>query len=158
MKKLVALFGMLAVLFSTGFAFAQAPTAEGDVATVAEAPMAEAPVLVEPEVTLDQLLDMIGKVVSDWRVIGWMAGVIALIALLIAALRFTPLNNLLEKNDLKWIKVYVSAGLGALSGFFSAFQTGAGWVQSILLGLMAGWAVIGAHQTITKGNKKKEKK
>jgi len=156
MKKLIALLGMMAFLFASGVALAQAPTVEAT-AAVAEAPAAEAPALVEPGVTLEQLLDMVGKVVSDWRVIGWMAGVIALIALLVAALRFKPLNNLLEKHDLKWIKVYISAGLGALSGFFSAFRTGAGWVQSILIGLMAGWAVIGAHQTVTKANKKKVK-
>lgn len=138
MKRKILFAGLLATLLLSGFVLAQEAVAE-------------------PEISLDQLLEMTGKVISDWRVLGWMAGIIALIALLVMALRFKPLNELLDRKDLKWIKTYVSAGLGALSGFFTAFQTGAGWVQSILLGLTAGWAVIGAHQTITKANRKKVK-
>jgi hypothetical protein len=108
----------------------------------------------DEEATVEDLAGQLGKVISDWENLGWMGGVVALIGLLLMALRFKPLNQLLEDKGLKWIKPYVAAGLGSLFGFFSSFSTGAGWAQSIIAGILLGLAAPGLHLVLTKGNKK----
>jgi len=109
----------------------------------------------ENEVSLEQLFEMIGMVISDWRTIGFLAGLIALVSLLLFALRFRPLNSLLENKGLKWTKVYIAALLGAILTFLTTYQTGADWMQSAIAGLIFGLASVGGHQAITKGNKTK---
>jgi len=135
----------IGLIFLATSAFAQdtIPVLDGEIVTP------------EAEMTWDQFSNQLGKVVSDWRTIGCIAGIVALINLLILVLRFKPLNEWLALKKLKWLKVYIAAGLGALLTFFTSYQTGAGWMQSAILGLGFGLTAVGTHQA--KAARKKEK-
>ncbi len=76
------------------------------------------------DMSWDEFGAQMGKVVSDWRTIGCIAGLVALINLLVLFMRFRPLNEWLERKGWKWIKVYAAAGLGALLTFITSYQTG----------------------------------
>ena len=126
-------------------------TATADLAVVEDPPAND-------DVSWDELADLLLKVITDWRTLGWMAGVIALIALFTAVLRLKPLNDLLEKHGLKHIKVYVAMGLGGALIFFTTLAAGKSWWEALIaavVGVVAGFATTGGHQAITKGNKKK---
>lgn len=100
------------------------------------------------ELNLDNLVKMTEKVWSDWRTYGWMAGVIALLNLLIFALRIKPLNDWLEKKDWKKYKPYVAAVLGAALMCLASLKTHVPILQSIVAGLMFGWTSSGLHQSV----------
>jgi hypothetical protein len=111
----------------------------------------------EAEPTVGELLQGTAKVVDDWKTLGWIAGLIALINLLTHLLRFKWLNDLLEAKNLKHIKPWIAAGLGALTGGFTTFQTGAGVLNSVVAGLMAGFAAIGAHEVMSTKKRKAQR-
>lgn len=145
---LIAIFFLLAALTAAIPIFAQ-PAATG--------PAADAPAVVataDEEVTPEMLAEQAQKIVDDWEALGWMGGTIAIIGLLLLLLRYKPIDDLLEEHELKWVKPWVAATLGALLGFFQCFITGKGWAVSIISGLIAGIATPGLHQLLTKGNKK----
>jgi len=100
------------------------------------------------ELDMDNLLKLTGKVWSDWRTYGWMAGVIALLNLLIFVLRIKPLNAWLEKKGLKKYKPYVAMALGAGLMALASIKTGVPIAQAIIAGLMFGWTSSGLHQSI----------
>lgn len=104
-----------------------------------------------------ELLSDAGKVIDDWGNVGWLAGVIALINLLLNLLRFTPINALLADLDYKWTKPLTATLLGAALGGFSTFSTGASALQSIIAGAMAGLGSVGFHELIDKTRKRTTK-
>lgn len=104
--------------------------------------------------TVGELIGGTATAVDDWKTLGWVAGLIALINLLTHILRFKPLNSLLESKELKHIKPWIAAALGAVGGGLTTFQTGAGVMNSAVAGLLAGMAAIGAHELM---NVKKRK-
>lgn len=112
----------------------------------------------DEEVTAEELAKQAEKIAQDWEKLGWMGGVIAIVGLLIMLLRFKPINNFLEGKGWKWIKPYLAVGLGAVGGFFTSLAGGAVWYQAIIAGIIAGAAVPGFHQILTKANKQKEQK
>lgn len=112
----------------------------------------------EGDVTLDELLDMLLRVVTDFRTTGLLAGFITIMALLIYALRYPRLNDWLEKKGWKQYKVYVAAGLGGISICLTTLAAGEIWWKAGLAGLagiIAGLAATGLHQARTKGNQSK---
>lgn len=136
----------LMLVFSISSVLAQEMvTATAEVATEA----------VEPDVPINELLSKIGQVISDWRTLGLLAGLIALISLGIMVLRVKKLNEYLESKNIKWLKTYIAAGLGGLLTALTTYQTGAGLSQSIIAGVIFGLASVGGHQAITKSNKPK---
>lgn len=118
--------------------------AQADPATPAPAadPAAEKPV----EAT--DLITGAAGVVDTWKQLGWLAGLIALINLLLSTLRFKPLNDWLTELDYKWIKPLIATVLGAALGGLSTFETGAGILLSVVMGIVAGLGSVGFHQLI----------
>ena len=112
------------------------------------------PARADKEVTVEELAEQAQKIQEDWERLGWMGGTIALIGLLLLALRYGPIDDLLGEHDLKRFKPLIAAGLGVLLGFLQTFITGKGWATSIVAGLIAGIATPGLHQLFTKANTK----
>ncbi len=100
--------------------------------------------------TLPDLFTQLAKAIDDWRNLGAIAGLIALINLLITLLRFGPIDEWFTVNRWKWTKPYIAAALGAFLGGLSAYQTGASVPNSIVAGILAGMAAVGWHETATK--------
>lgn len=96
--------------------------------------------------TIDELITSIVRVVSDWRTTGWLAGLIALINLLINLLRLPVLARWLERQNLKWIKPAVAAVLGGLLTAFLAYQDGRGVGGAAVGGLLVGLSATGVHE------------
>lgn len=96
------------------------------------------------------ILTGVQKVVNDWRTLGWLAGVIALLQLLMKILKLGPIDEWFKVHKKKWIKPYIAAGLGALLGGFSSYATGAGVVGSIVAGVMIGVTSVGWNEVINK--------
>lgn len=105
------------------------------------------------EVNAEVLLSQAKKLANDWNTLDWIARLVALIGLLLAALRYKPIDDWLESKQLKYIKPYLSLGLGTLGGCLVATIGGAPWHQAILSGLIAGAATPGVHQLLTKANR-----
>ncbi len=95
-----------------------------------------------------------GKVIDDWQNVGWLAGLIALINLMMNMLRFKPINNWLTTLDYKWIKPLTAALLGAGLGGLSTYATGASAINSIVAGAMAGLSSVGFHELMDKTRKR----
>lgn len=98
-----------------------------------------------------------GKVIDDWKNIGWLAGVIAFINFLLNLIRFTPIESWLLGLDYKWIKPLIATLLGAALGGFSSLSTGASVLQSVITGAMAGLGSVGFHELIDKSRKRTTK-
>lgn len=101
------------------------------------------------ETTAGDLLEGVAKTVNDWKTLGWLAGLIALLNFLMGLLRFKPIDTWLIQYDKKWLKPWVAMGLGALIMGLSTYQTDANILNSIVAGLLAGLGSTGAHEAIT---------
>lgn len=146
MKRLILAVALIAFPFQLQ---ADAPEAPAEpAATVTEAAPAATAEAPAPEV--GELLKQTGQVVSDWRTVGWLAGMIALINLLINLMRLPFLDALLARYKKKWLKPLVAAGLGALLVGLSSYATDANVLNSIVVGLMAGFAAVGVHEAAEK--------
>lgn len=108
-----------------------------------------------PSPDVGELVSDAGKVIDDWQNVGWIAGVIALINLLLNLLRFTPINSWLKDLGYAWLKPLIATSLGALLGGFSTYSTGAGVLNSIVAGAMAGLGSVGFHELVNKTRKRK---
>lgn len=129
------------------------PTAE----TPTPPPAAPEATPAEGEANVGELVTDAGKVIDDWQNLGWLAGVIALINLLLGVLRFRPINDWLVSLDYKWLKPLIATVLGAALGGFSTFETGAGILNSIVAGAVAGLSSVGFHELIDKTRKRTTK-
>ena len=95
-----------------------------------------------------KLGELAAKVFDDWRTFGALAGIIALINLLIWALRLKVVDDFLTKKNWKKYKPYVAAALGAILTALSSIFTGMGIIQAIIAGLVFGFTSSGLHQAI----------
>jgi hypothetical protein len=103
----------------------------------------------EPEATAGDLLAGVAKTVNDWKTLGWLAGLIALLNLLMGLLRFKPIDVWMKQREIKWVKPWIAMGLGAVVMGLSTYQTDANVLNSIVAGLLAGLGSTGAHEAIT---------
>jgi hypothetical protein len=103
----------------------------------------------ESETTPFDIFRDIGKIINDWRKIGWIAGLIALINLLINLLRFKPINEFLEEKDLKWLKPLAACVLGGALGGLTTYQTGVPWLNSVAAGVLTALGSVGFHELIS---------
>lgn len=131
--------GGAGAMSGTGPAALPAPVVESEPALKAEA---------EKPVDAVELITSVGKVVNDWRNIGWLAGVIALINFLLSLLRFKPIDLALDRLDVKWLKPLLATLLGALLGGFSTFSTGGSVLNSVVAGMLAGLGSVGFHELV----------
>lgn len=104
----------------------------------------------ETPATAGDILTGVQKVINDWRTLGWLAGVIALLQLLMKILKLGPIDEWFTVHKKKWIKPYIAAGIGALLGGFSTYATGAGVFNSIVAGVMIGATSVGWNELINK--------
>ena len=141
---LVALVGLCA-----GMSYAQQPTADPNSLAATDP---GAPVDVDPQKIGDDLVN----VINQWKTIGWIAGSIALVNLLMLCLRLKPIEDFFEKRGWKTYKSWVASALGAISVGFTAYSQGVGIVQAIIVGVAAGWAAIGGHQNAVARSDAKE--
>lgn len=137
---LIGLCAGLAFAFLDPLAVLATPNTETPPAVV-EAPE-------PPPPTAGELVAQVGQVVSDWRSIGALAGLIALINLLINILRLPLLHQYLTERKKRWIKPYISAALGAMLTGLSAYQTDAALLPAILAGLLFGLGAVGMHESL----------
>jgi len=96
------------------------------------------------------LLTGVQQTVNDWRTLGWLAGVMALLQLLMKILKFGPVDEWFRVNKKKWLKPYIAAGIGAILGGFSTYATGAGVMNSVIAGLMVGITSVGWNELVNK--------
>jgi hypothetical protein len=113
---------------------------------------------VEPKpVDAVEIVTSVGKVINDWKNVGWLAGVIALINFLLSLLRFKPIDMALDRLDWKWLKPLIATLLGAALGGFSTFSTGAGVLNSVVAGMLAGLGSVGFHELVDNMRKQTRK-
>jgi hypothetical protein len=94
-------------------------------------------------------------IVVNWKQVGILASVVALVNLLMLLLRIPMINDWFESKGIKWVKAWVAPGLGAVAAVLAAIVTGAGWeviLQAGAAGLISGLASVGTHQMVTKSN------
>lgn len=101
---------------------------------------------------MDDILQQLGKVISDWNTVGALAGLIALVNLLVQLTKLHSLPGFLGKA-MAWIKPswrpYLAIGLGMLGGFLVALQQGKSWGAAVVGGIITGLGAIGGHEAIT---------
>lgn len=130
------------------FIVAQTPSATGPTASTEPA---SAP-------TLPDLVQGAEKTYDDWTKLGWLAGLMALVKLLVNLLKFAPIAKWFDDQQKGWLKPYIAAGLGALLGGLGTFATGVGLAKSIVAGLLAGLGAVGLHETTSKTSEALTKK
>lgn len=136
------------------------PSSIGEIAQATPPPATATPASAAPAEReksppgVGELVSDAGKVIDDWKNIGWLAGVIALINLLLNLIRFTPIETWLISLDYKWLKPLIATVLGAALGGFSTFSTGAGVFNSIVAGAIAGLGSVGFHELVDKTRKR----
>lgn len=86
------------------------------------------------------------KVYGDWKTGGWMAGLLALVSLLMGLLRFGPVNDFFRSNQIMWLKPILAAVFGGIGGGFAATVEGAGVGPAIVAGLLAGLGAVGLYE------------
>jgi len=91
---------------------------------------------------------------SGWGKIGMIAGMIAVVNLLMQILRLRQLDRWLRERKKIWLKPYISIAMGSILGGLTAYQTGIGVFQSIIAGLVAGVAAVGTFETFKRGKKR----
>lgn len=100
----------------------------------------------ETPTDLPSLVEGVKDVYSDWKTGGWMAGLLALVSLLMGALRFPPLNSYFEAKKIMWLKPILAAVLGAAGAALAAAQTGASIGPALVSGLLAGLSAVGLYE------------
>ncbi len=109
------------------------------------------------DIGVGELLKETGGVVAAWQ-LGWLAGLTALINLLINLLRFPAINNVFVDNEILWTKPLISAALGAGLGGLSSYATNQDPLMAIGAGIMAGIMATGTHEFLNKRKARKRQK
>ena len=126
------------------------PVAVVDAAPATVPATAPAATEATPAPTVPDLVNGATQTYLDWTKLGWLAGLIALINLLLNLTKFGPVNEWFTVNKKKWLLPYVAAGLGAILGGLLSYQLKAPIPQCVFEGLMAGLGAIGGHEVLTK--------
>lgn len=134
-----------------GSRLAQVYVAQGDADALAKpADPAPASAAAEPPApTPGELLVDAKDVYSTWKLLGALAGLAALLNLLVNLTKFGPVKEWFETNKKKWLLSYLSMGLGALAGGLGAYLVGSDVVQGAVAGLMAGSMATGGHELVS---------
>ncbi len=103
--------------------------------------------------TVQELLEMVVKLISDWRSVGWMAGMVALINILINLLRLPFVDDVLHRAKLKWLKPLLASMLGAILTALLSIMEGGPALSALAVGAIAGLAAVGLHELADKRHK-----
>ncbi|MCK4858392.1 MAG: hypothetical protein KAT58_10515 [candidate division Zixibacteria bacterium] len=90
----------------------------------------------DAEVTAGALGTQIKKTISDWRTLGCLAGLAALITLLMMILKFKPINALLVRWGVKWLKPILTCLLGGVSAGIASYMVDGDVLNAIIAGLV----------------------
>lgn len=97
--------------------------------------------------SIEQLLSELLGSIETWKASGWLAGSVAVVNLLVNALKFKPLADWLEKLKIGWwLRPVISVVLGILAGVFSNLVGGASVGTAILIALLSGISSTGFHE------------
>jgi hypothetical protein len=107
------------------------------------------------EPTTNELIDDAQSMVNDWRALGGIAGVIALLQLLMKLLKFRPINDIMTAKKIKWTKPYISAVLGVILVGLTTYSNVGNLPNSIVTGFLFGAASTGWNEMLNKKNPKK---
>jgi hypothetical protein len=100
--------------------------------------------------SIEQLLTELLGSVETWKASGWLAGMVAVVNLLVNALKFKPLADWLEKLKIGWwLRPVISVVLGILAGVFSNLVGGASVGTALMIALLAGISSTGFHELMT---------
>jgi len=138
-------------------------TAVLDTSVLGEAPtdaLEETPEVVDPllgdPTDVEDIVEGVSYAISEWKNVGWLAGVTALINVLILLFRFPLVNTALSNLNAKWAKPLIAAILGAAIGGFSAALAGGTPGVAVVAGILAGLSSVGLHQLIDQFRRRNE--
>lgn len=94
---------------------------------------------------MDDIIAQLGSVVSSWDTLGTLAGMIAVVNLLV---NLTKLKWLSDKVPAK-ARPWIALGLGALGGFLTALAASKSIPQAVVQGILNGMAAIGTHELMS---------
>lgn len=105
---------------------------------------ASEPAAAEP--SSDDLVKSVVKIASDWKAGGALAGVAAVLALLLQVSKMNLFRKLLDDKGREWMRPVGLTLLSAAGGVVTALQAGAPKGAAALAGAMAGLSGVGARE------------
>jgi hypothetical protein len=106
-----------------------------------------------PAVQASDILTDFEKAINSWKTLGVLAGLIALIQLLMKTLKFGPIDDWFEAQKFKWIKPYIASILGMVLVSLTTYATnGANLLNSVIAGLIVGSGSVGWNELLNKFN------
>lgn len=103
---------------------------------------------VEAEPSFTELASYAMKVATDWRSLGALAGVAALIALLVQIMKMARMRKLIDDTGHAWARPAIALVLAGAGGALTALQSGAGVGPSIIAGVLAGLTGLGGRELL----------
>lgn len=99
--------------------------------------------------TIPSLVGDATKVYDDWQKLGWLAGLLALVNLLVSLMKFGPIGKWMEDNNKQFLRPYIALGLGAALGLLTALVAHVPIAQALGAGVLGGLAAVGLHEART---------
>lgn len=91
---------------------------------------------------MQELIQLLSAVVTDWKAAGALAGLIAAVNLLVALSKMPFLASRIKPSWRPWIAL----AFGAVGGFLGGLANGQPWHAAAMAGLIAGLGAIGTNQ------------
>jgi hypothetical protein len=98
------------------------------------------------EPTPVEIFELGKKIYDDWKTAGVLAGIVALINLLVNLTKIKLIADWIEQKKLKWLRPVLAVLLGAMSGAAGALAVGSNIPMGVVHGLLTGGAAIGLHE------------
>lgn len=90
----------------------------------------------------EQLLEQAFAIIKTWKEAGAIAGLIAVVAVLVQLSKLPKISKLIPAIIRPWVAV----GLGIIGGILTSVGTGTGLMQAVLSGVLAGLASTGLFE------------
>jgi hypothetical protein len=89
------------------------------------------------------------SVYRDWKDLGQLAGIIALMKLLIDVTKIKVIDSWLWDHQWRWVRPTMALLLGGLTSIAIAIPTRANLIVAFIHGALAGASTIGVHELVT---------
>ena len=110
---------------------------------------------VPDEPTGDDIVAAVIKNVNDWKHGAWLAAVLGLAYLLVLLSKLKPIDALLKKHKVKWLRPILAAVFGGLAAAASAISIGEPPFGAIIAGVVAGLGSSGFHEVLSLRERRK---